>query len=108
MSALYWRNGESKKPYYVGLERTTAVSLAGPGKPVSKEIGGRRGELYVGPSFSLHIEWLLPGRECNYLALVLVVPQNSPLTSEEAERELVKIAESLRSVGRSDNSRRSL
>jgi hypothetical protein len=101
MSALYWRNGESKKPYYVGLERTTAVSLAEPGKPVSKEIGGRKGELYVGPSYSLHIEWLLPGSKCNYLALVLVLPENIPLTTEEVERELLKIAASLRRVDRS-------
>jgi hypothetical protein len=103
-SELYWDNPASNELSYVALERTTAVSLAEPGKPVSKEIGGLKGKLYVGPSFSLHIEWLLPGSECNYLALVLVRPENIPLATEEAERELVKIAESLHSVGQSDNS----
>jgi hypothetical protein len=41
----------------------------------------------------------------HYLALALVLPENIPLTTEEAERELLKIAESLRSVGGSSDGR---
>lgn len=95
LSALYWDKASSDGPYYVGLERTSGTSYADEGKPVLSKIEGAEGQLYRGPSGSMHVEWELPQSECNYIALVLVFPETAFPTPEEAEKELVKVAESL-------------